>query len=222
MWLIDRAAAILKLRLLGESMHHKADKQDIFQNKLAEIGFERKFRGIKCDVVVGPWSYYQPTCEFRGYDTDDQIRIGKFCSIAQNVTFLVNGNHKLTGTTYPMRHFLLNEVGADIPKRQGDIVIGNDVWIAYGASIVGARIGDGAVIGAFSVVRGDIPPYAIVLGNPAQIIRYRFDEDMIKKLLQIQWWNWPIEKIRFETMLLTSDVDKFVNKHWVPDRFQNE
>lgn len=188
-------------------------KIDFFSEKLKEIGFERRFKGIKCDVIIGAWTYYQPTCQFRGYDTGDKIIIGKFCSIAQNVTFVVGGNHNFGGTTYPVRLFLRNELDQDVMKHQGDVVIGNDVWIGYGAMIVRARIGDGCIIGAGAVVRGDIPPYSIVIGNPAQVIGYRFSEKLIGSYQKIQWWDWPIEKIKQEAILLSTDPEEFASKH---------
>ena len=80
---------------------------------------------------------------------------------------------------------------------RGDVIIGNDVWIGYGATILsGVSIGDGAAIGACSLVVKDVPPYAIVAGNPAQVIRYRFDEETIHKLLKIRWWDWPDQRVR--------------------------
>lgn len=138
------------------------------------------------------------------YVNNDRLIIGKFCSIACGAKFLFNSaNHALQPlTTYPFSIFW-EEWGLEMTaitgawENKGDIVIGNDVWIGYEAVIMaGVTIGDGAIIGTRAVVTKDVPPYAIVGGVPAKIIRMRFDEATINKLLQIKWWNWPPEKIK--------------------------
>ena len=107
----------------------------------------------------------------------------------------VTGNRRWTVKTYP---------------KKGDTIIGNDVWIGYRAAIMpGVTIGDGAIIGAFSVVTRDVPPYSIVGGNPAQLLRNRFDDATTAELLNVAWWDWPIEKITQYTSLLTGDVAVF-------------
>jgi len=141
------------------------------------------------------------------------IKIGNFCSIARNVSIQEDYHNPKRITTYFLERNLLN-----IPLKDsavvsnGTIVIGNDVWIGGGTNILsGVKIGDGAIIGAGSVVTKDIPPYAIVAGNPATIIKYRFDEHMIKKLLETKWWNWDDKTIiKNQDWLLSvkhSDVD---------------
>lgn len=132
----------------------------------------------------------------------DRLLIGKFCAIARGVQFLMNGgNHDLHGfSSYPFFIFgngwecaTPSDSGAG---SKGDTVIGHDVWIGYQATILpGVSIGNGAVIGAKAVVSRDVPPYAIVAGNPARVVRYRFDAETIATLQQISWWNWPAEKI---------------------------
>lgn len=132
----------------------------------------------------------------------DRLLIGKFCAIARGVQFLMNGgNHDLHGfSSYPFFIFgngwecaAPGDPGAG---NKGDTVIGHDVWIGYQATILpGVSIGNGAVIGAKAVVSRDVPPYAIVAGNPARVVRYRFDAETIATLQQISWWNWPAEKI---------------------------
>lgn len=138
------------------------------------------------------------------YVNNDRLIIGKFCSIACGAKFLFNSaNHALQPlTTYPFPIFW-EEWGLEMTEitgawdNKGDIVIGNDVWIGYEAVIMaGVTIGDGAIIGTRAVVTKNVPPYAIVGGVPAKIIRMRFDEATINKLLQIKWWNWPPEKIK--------------------------
>lgn len=134
---------------------------------------------------------------------NDKLKIGKFCSIACGAKFLFNSaNHTLSSlSTYPFPLFY-EEWGLqskDITKaweNKGDIIIGNDVWIGYQAVILaGVSIGDGAVIGTRAVVTKDVPPYTIVGGIPAKQIKQRFSKDTITTLLEIQWWNWPKEKI---------------------------
>lgn len=133
----------------------------------------------------------------------DKLQIGKFCSIACGAKFLFNSaNHTLSSlSTYPFPLFF-EEWGLekkDVTKawdNKGDIIIGNDVWIGYEAVILaGVTIGDGAIIGTRAVVTKDVPPYTIVGGVPAKPIKKRFSDEIISKLLGIQWWNWSDEKI---------------------------
>ena len=133
----------------------------------------------------------------------DRLTIGKFCSIACGAKFLFNSaNHKMASlSTYTFPLFfeewgLEKENVAQAWDQKGDIIIGNDVWIGYEAVILsGVTIGDGAVIGCRAVVTKDVPPYTIVGGVPAKPIRKRFDEETIKELQKIKWWDWPEEKI---------------------------
>lgn len=133
----------------------------------------------------------------------DRLIMGKFCSIACGAKFLfTSANHTQKSlSTYPFPIFF-DEWDLDVKDitsawdRKGDIIIGNDVWIGYEAVIMsGVTIGDGAIIGARSVVTKDIPPYTIVGGVPARQIRRRFSEETIAALLELKWWNWPREKI---------------------------
>jgi len=133
----------------------------------------------------------------------DKLIIGKFCSIACGAKFIFNSaNHTLSSfSTYPFPIFF-EEWGLDMKNvaaawdNKGDIVIGNDVWIGYEATIMaGVTIGDGAIIGTRAVVTKDVPPYTIVGGVPAKPIRKRFDNETLEELLKIRWWDWPEEKI---------------------------
>jgi acetyltransferase-like isoleucine patch superfamily enzyme len=137
------------------------------------------------------------------------ITIGKFCSIAPGLEFNVGGGHHLDcGSTYPFDN-LDNwpEANRDLyPHHKGlEIIIGNDVWIGLNVAIMhNSPIGDGAVIGAYSVVRERVRPYAIVIGNPAQEVGRRFDDETVEKLLEIKWWDFPEDKIRANMEIITS------------------
>ena len=132
----------------------------------------------------------------------DKLIIGKFCSIACGTKFLMNcANHtlhSLSTYTFPLfseewEHKMNVRNSWD---NRGDIIIGNDVWIGYEAVILsGVNIGDGAIIGTRAVVTKDVPPYTIVGGSPARVLKKRFSDDIIDKLLKMKWWNWPVEKI---------------------------
>ena len=133
---------------------------------------------------------------------EDKLIIGKFCSIACGTKFLMNcANHTLHSlSTYTFPLFgeeWENKMNVrDSWDNRGDITIGNDVWIGYEAVILsGVTIGDGAIIGTRAVVTKDVPPYTIVGGSPARVLKKRFSDDIVDKLLKMKWWNWPVEKI---------------------------
>lgn len=165
--------------------------------------------------AIGDFTYGIPTIMHWGEMAT--LKIGKFCSIAKDVTIFLGGNHRTDWvSTYPFN--VLNELfpnARDItghPGTKGDVIIDNDVWIGWGATILsGVTIGNGAVVAAKAVVTKDVPPYAVVAGNPAQIVKYRFSTETINSLQKIQWWNWPIEKINKNiSKICDSDVDSFV------------
>ncbi len=145
-------------------------------------------------VQVGVGTYGIPKVELFAYD-NTRLVIGSYTSIAKAVTFILGGNHPLDRvTTYPLRIMRrLPGAGQDgYPSSKGDVRVGSDVWIAYGATILsGVHIGNGAVVSARSVVASDVPDYGVVGGNPAKLIRYRFDPEVRLALLQISWWSWP-------------------------------
>jgi virginiamycin A acetyltransferase len=166
-------------------------------------------------IVIGDYTYYEdPECpeDFERHVTyldpliGDRLVIGRFCGISRGIEFIMNGfNRRISSVTaYPF-HLMGEgrEEKALEPPDPGlikDTVIDNDVLIQRGVTVLpGVHIGDGAVILANSVVSTDIPPYWIAGGNPVRIIKKRFDDDVIKHLLDIQWWNWPAEKI-FENL----------------------
>lgn len=169
-------------------------------------------------VTVGEHTYGLPVVH--SWDDTTKLRIGKFCSIADEVHFLLGGNHRSDWvSTYPFN--VLHEKFPNAaavkghPATKGDIVVGNDVWIGSGALILsGVTIGDGAVIGAHAVVGGNVAPYEIVVGNPMKSVRKRFSEAQIKDLLDIAWWNWDEEKINENVQLICSEnIQQFIDKH---------
>ena len=163
---------------------------------------------------VGEHSYAGGTLRVQSWGEGSVLRVGKFCSFADGVTILLGGEHRTDWvTTYPFSALFENaQQFVGHPKSKGDVVIGNDVWIGMEAMILsGVKIGDGAVIGARSVVTRDVEPYAIVGGNPAKEIRKRFTEEQIQLLQRIAWWNWPIDQIQAAwPMLLSADIDTFI------------
>lgn len=156
------------------------------------------------DFVRDPRDFEKNNVLYHYPVNGDTLKIGKFCSIACGAKFLfTSGNHSLQSlSTYTFPIFY-EEWGLDAKDirsawdNKGDIVIGNDVWIGYEAVILsGVTIGDGAIVGARAVVTKDVPPYTIVGGVPARSIRRRFDEETIKKLEALRWWDWDEERIK--------------------------
>ncbi|WP_061248281.1 CatB-related O-acetyltransferase [Leptospira alstonii] len=194
------------------------------------IGFLKNF--IQSPLIeIGDYTYYDDPdgperfekenvlyhYDFRG----DKLLIGKFCAIATGVKFIMNGaNHKMNAfSTYPFAIFGNGwEKAAPQPgdlTDKGDTIVGNDVWIGTNAIVLpGIKIGDGAIIGTYSVVSRDVPPYTIAAGNPAKLVRERFSPEVKEKLLRLKWWDWSPEKIteslEFLTTLNFKKLDDFV------------
>lgn len=174
------------------------------QNVVTDPSIEVGEYTIYDDFVHDPRDFQRNNVLYHYPVNQERLVIGKFCSIACGTKFLFNSaNHALDSlSTYTFPIFF-EEWGLpveDIPKawdNKGDIVIGNDVWIGYEAVIMaGVTIGDGAIIGTRAVVTKDVPPYTIVGGVPAKPLRRRFDDETVKRLLALKWWDWPAEKIR--------------------------
>ncbi len=179
------------------------------------------------NIIVGDYTYYDDPEDSEDFERNvlyhfpfigDRLIIGKFCALARGVKFIMNGaNHKLDGfSTYPFQIFgngwEKSPQTGDLPYK-GNTVIGNDVWIGYEAVIMpGIQVGDGAVIAAKSIVVSDVAPYTIFGGNPAKCIRQRFDDEVIKSLLKVAWWNWDIEKItRNLEKIVAADIEALIN-----------
>lgn len=192
-------------KLLGvnyDSLLRKTDYIMLKEDKYTEKGEGTYDNGAK----VWRWS-------------DETLKIGKYCSIAYNVNFILDdGFHGLSPvSSYPFINDLTEEKElADIKKsfvRKKGITIGNDVWIGMNAIILpGVNIGNGAVIGAGSVVSKDVPDYAIVGGVPAKILKMKYSEDEVKKFLKIAWWNWGKDKINKNKRFFYLSVDEFLDK----------
>lgn len=181
------------------------DTQTVYlQSVVTDAGIQVGDYTMYHDFVHDPRDFEQNNVLYRYPINGDQLKIGKFCSIACGAKFLfASANHAMRSlSTYPFPIFF-EEWGLDVKNItsawdcKGDIVIGNDVWIGFEAVILsGVSIGDGAIIGTRAVVAKDVPPYTIVGGVPARPIRKRFSDDVISRLLELQWWDWPEERIR--------------------------
>lgn len=177
-------------------------------------------------IIIGDYTYYDDidgADRFEEHVTHfyefigDRLIIGNFCAIAKGVAFVMNGaNHRMDcATTYPF-YIMGGDWGSAIAPvtdelpLKGDTVVGNDVWIGQNVTIMpGVHIGDGAIIGTNATVASDIPPFSIAVGNPAKVIRRRFDDEMINLLERLQWWNRPIEEVDELIPILTnSDIAK--------------
>ncbi len=162
------------------------------------------------NIIVGDYTYYHDFEDVHNFEnnvkyhfdfTGDKLIIGKFCMIASDVKFIMNGANHITEaiSSFPFDIFggewkkAMDET--DYPIK-GDTVVGNDVWIGYNATIMpGIKIGDGAIIATNATVVKDVPPYSIIGGNPAKIIKKRFSDDEIEKLCNVKWWDWDVETI---------------------------
>jgi acetyltransferase-like isoleucine patch superfamily enzyme len=169
-------------------------------------------------MIVGKYTYGAEGITVRYPDNETKIIIGRFCSIAQRVTIFQKAEHRFDWmTTFPFGHVSKDVfpkcTGEGIPISKGDIIIGNDVWIGEGVTIMsGTVIGDGAVISANSHIMGRVKPYSVIGGNPAQFYCFRFNEAIVKKLLELKWWDWSEEKINeYSDILCSNDYQKIIN-----------
>ena len=176
------------------------------------------------NISIGDYTYYDDAEDPAGFEKNnvlfnypefgDRLIIGKFCAIASDVRFIMGpANHRISSvTTYPFHVFggawaERTPPHMDQLPRKGDTVIGNDVWIGRESVILpGVKIGDGAIVAACSVVSGDIPPYAVFGGNPARLVKMRFDQELIGLLLRFRWWDLDGEELA-ELLPLLCDPD---------------
>ncbi len=175
---------------------------------IVRTGFLKNFI-TRANIVVGDYTYYddprgpghfESNVLYHFDFTGDRLLIGKFCSIATDVRFIMNGGNHATEwlTTYPFPifgHGWEVALPASWPNK-GDTVVGNDVWLGYSALVMpGVHIGNGAIVATAAVVTKDVPAYAIVGGNPAAVLRYRFDPETIARLESLRWWDWDAGKV---------------------------
>lgn len=201
-------------------MQHQAD-QEIRVDVMASVFFARLRRwirrllgssGVDPRVTIGHGTYGVGEQTVLLFRDDDRVVIGKYCSVAFGVTIVASGEHNYRGVAnFPFAAVLKGDVDRDTFSK-GSVRVGNDVWIGANATILsGVTIGDGAVVAAGSVVAESVPPYAIVGGVPAKIIKYRFPVETIGRLLQLGWWDWCPEKIEQNMSLFYLPVDEFLS-----------
>jgi acetyltransferase-like isoleucine patch superfamily enzyme len=172
---------------------------------------------------MGPHSYTEPTVRYHAGDEPVRVVVGDWSSLAQGVEIVPGGNHRIDPVaSFPIRRVLglpgFEDDGQ--PWSKGDVVIGSDVWLGHGVRVLGGvTIGHGAIVGAWSTVTSDIPPYGVAVGVPARVIRLRFDTATIEALLRIAWWNWDVATVRLRAPELAStNVAAFIAKYdtgWV-------
>lgn len=169
------------------------------------------------NIQIGNYTYYHDFEDVHNFENNvkyhfdfigDKLKIGKFCMIASDVEFIMNGGNHLSEaiTSYPFAIFEGWEHAMEDKSYpgKGDTIIGNDVWIGYKAVIMpGVTVGDGAIIGSYALVTKDVAPFSIVGGSPAKEVKKRFTEEEIEGLLRVKWWDWPIEKVSEHVQDLT-------------------
>ena len=167
-------------------------------------------------------TYFDRNVNIISWSDQYHIHVGKYCSIGRDCNFFLHANHRPDWITTSSQ--LWGPVTSEIaslhmdmghPSCKGNIVIGNDVWIGAKSTIMsGVKVGDGAIIAAGALVTKDVEHFSVVGGNPAKLLKYRFEEQQIRDLLDISWWDWEESKIKEEAMILWSkDINYFIKKH---------
>jgi acetyltransferase-like isoleucine patch superfamily enzyme len=169
-------------------------------------------------VEIGEWTYGPLIVMYWGEQA--KLRVGRYCSIADGVQVFLGGGHQTTWvstypfTAEPIRSFFPELADCTYPiVTRGDVTIGHDVWLGSGAKIMsGCSIGHGAVVGAGAVVAHDVPPYAVVAGNPAAVRRFRFPDETIKRLVTCAWWDWDIDDLKpVIRIMMSDDISSFLH-----------
>ena len=162
-------------------------------------------------VTVGRHTYGLKPKSFLLWQPDERIDVGSFCSFSAEVQLFGGGEHRVSVTTFPLRTLIVNPEGGNVEAtNKGPTRIGNDCWVGRRAMVLsGVTVGDGAIIGAGAVVASDVAPYSVVAGNPARVIRMRFDERTVERLLAVQWWTWDDDTIK-ERIDLFDDIERFL------------
>lgn len=193
----------LKIKLKSIYRKYLSKQEPFFTNK----------NKIYYQYEIGDWTYGTPIV--LSWGEGSTLKIGKYCSISDGVIILLGGEHRVDWvTTFPFNVIFPGaKKFTGHPKSKGNVIIHNDVWIGREALILsGVEVGNGAVIGARSVVTKNVAAYSIVAGNPAKHIRYRFNEEIIRKLEKIAWWDWPVVKIEEAwPLLLSSNIDNLLD-----------
>ncbi len=203
----------------------KGDPQVVFLKPLVQSPF----------TSIGDYTYYADPLDPTGFERNnvlfhygpDRLVIGRYCALARGVRFIMGAaNHRRAGvSTFPFPMFGGDWLAhmdlfadRDFP---GDTVVGNDVWLGYESAVLpGVRIGDGAIVAARSVVASDVPPYAVVGGNPARLIRHRFTEDETARLMEVAWWDWPVDVVSKNVATIMSgdvaELEAVARAHGLP------
>ncbi|NAS29818.1 antibiotic acetyltransferase [Flavobacteriaceae bacterium R38] len=201
--MIKKIIKKIKYKLLGNPKQKGNDNTDLrFMSKNPKYN--------KYNIGVGTYGFP----EIFDWNDNTNLTIGNYCSIASKVMIFLGGEHHSNWVTmYPFQTLFKNKskLGVD-RKSKGDVVIGHDVWIGTGVLILsGVKIGNGVAIGAGSIVTGDLDDYGIYAGNPAKLIKYRFNKDEIEALNKISWWHWEEEKIKSQSeLLMNNNIKDFI------------